>query len=186
MRSRPVVAHEDAENRHTRQGFFFGFGLGGGSAGLECDACGVEFDRQSGLSGTLRLGGSVSQTVQLGVATNGWFKTENDITYRLGFLSAIIVVYPSREEGFFFQLGLGGMSGVVEDDVDEITTLGGAAMLGIGYDIRVGSNVSLTPYANALGSSGNLEVNGKKILDADFNPKPVPVRPGHPDPLVGC
>ena len=166
-------AQDAPENPHARQGFFFGFGLGVGSAGLECEACGADFDRETGLSGTLRLGGTLSQTVQLGVATNGWYKVENDITYRLAFLSAIIVLYPSSRGGFFFQLGLGGMSGRVADDFNEITTLGGAAMLGIGYDIRIGSSVSLTPYANALASNGNLEVDGFEILDENFNPNVV-------------
>lgn len=163
----------DMDNRHTRDGFFFSFGLGAGSAGFECDACGGSFDRENGLSGTIKLGGSLSQTVQLGVATNGWVKSENNVDYRLAFLSAILVLYPSSREGFFLQLGLGGMSGVVEDPFDEITTIGAAAMLGLGYDIRIGRSVSLTPYVNLLSGSGNLEVNGFEILDENFNPNLV-------------
>jgi hypothetical protein len=158
------------DNRHPRSGFYFAGGLGVGSAGAECDPCG-EIDRETGLSGTLRLGGSLSQTVQLGVSTNGWFKQEDNVTSTLGFLSFAVTLYPSSRGGFYLQLGLGGMFGKIEDDLgNEITTLGPGALLGLGFDIRIGRNVSLTPYANALAARGNLEVNEVEILDENFNP----------------
>ncbi len=43
-----------------RQGFWWGIGLGAGSAGLECDGCST--DREGSGSGYLRMGGRSART----------------------------------------------------------------------------------------------------------------------------
>src|SRR2546423_207337 len=58
-----------AQNAQTRQGFWFSGGLGYGSLG--CDNCG---SRESGLSGGLSLGGTISPRFPLRVGTSGWTK----------------------------------------------------------------------------------------------------------------
>src|SRR3990170_2157258 len=57
-----------AQHAQTRDGFWFGAGLGYGSLG--CDGCGG--DRTGGSSGYLKLGGTGSQHLLLGVETTGW------------------------------------------------------------------------------------------------------------------
>jgi hypothetical protein len=143
-------------NKHQRRGFWFNGGLGYGSLG--CDDCG---DREGGLSGGIELGGSVSQKVLLGVGTTGWTKDEGGATLTVGTLVALIRFYPSATGGFFLIGGLG--VGSIHAEVDGFgsdTETGGGALLGLGYDIRVGENVSLTPFWNGFAArTSNADAN---------------------------
>lgn len=135
---------------HTREGFWIGFGLGAGSLG--CETC--EGEREMGLSGNLKLGGTVSPRFLLGAETNGWYKSEEGVTLTHGNLSAVAYLYPSVTSGFYFKVGLGLATLSAEvDGFGSETETGGGAVLGIGYDARVGANFSLTPYVNAMGGS---------------------------------
>ncbi|MHC4769514.1 MAG: hypothetical protein ACYTEI_12490 [Planctomycetota bacterium] len=157
----------EAQNPQTREGFWIGLGLGAGSVGADCDLC--NDDREIGLSGNLRLGGALSQKVLLGAGTNGWIKSESGINQSVGALSALVVFYPSATGGFFLQGGLGVLRYEADDGVDEVTSTGFGALLGLGYDFRVGGNFSLSPFLNFLASSGgSLKFDGMD-LDIDFN-----------------
>jgi hypothetical protein len=144
----------------TRQGFWFNGGLGYGSLG--CQDCG---SREGGLSGGLAIGGSLSQKVLLGAGTNAWTKSENGATLSVGTLTALIRFYPSATGGFFLLGGLG--VGQVHAEVAGFgsgTETGVGALVGLGYDIRVGQNVSLTPYWNGFAmSSSNSDANVGQI-----------------------
>lgn len=136
-----------AAQEHERDGFWFSAGLGYGTLG--CQDCA---GREGGLSGNLGLGGTLSQKVLLGVATHGWTKSEQGVTLTAGTLTAAIRFYPSATGGFFLNGGLG--VGLVELDVSgfgNTSETGFGAVVGLGYDIRVGSNVSLTPFLNGIG-----------------------------------
>lgn len=128
-------------DRHRRDGFWFNLGFGYGSLG--CDGCS---GREGGLSGGLQLGGTVSRKVLLGGATTGWTKSEGAATLTVGTVLALVRFYPSARGGFFLEggLGLGTIHASVDGFGSESET-GGGALLGLGYDIRVGENVSLTP-----------------------------------------
>jgi hypothetical protein len=132
--------------RHVRNGFWFNLGLGFGSLGCQdCDA------REGGLSGGLALGGTISPKVSLGIGTNGWSKSEGGVRLTAGTLTALIRFYPSSTGGFFLLGGLG--TGSVRVDVSGLgnaTETGWGALAGLGYDIRVGDNVSLTPFWNGF------------------------------------
>lgn len=133
-----------AQHPQTRDGFWFNVGLGFGSLG--CENCG---DRVNGLTGQLSLGGTVSDHLYLGVGTNGWTKSEDGVTLSVGTLTALVRVYPSATGGFFLTGGLG--LGSVDLDVSGLgsdSETGVGVLIGLGYDIRVGSNVSLTPFWN--------------------------------------
>ena len=134
----------------ARRGFWIGFGFGHGSLG--CDECGGE--REGSLSGNLRLGGTLSQKVLLGFETNGWYKDEGGATLTMGNASAVVIFYPSQTGGFHLKGGLGVSR--LELDLDgfgRLSETGAGALLGIGYDFRVGRNFSLTPYLNGLGGN---------------------------------
>ena len=130
----------------TRKGFWFNGGLGWGSLG--CNDCG---SRTGGLSGGLSLGGTISPTFLLGGGTTGWTKSENGATLTVGTLDLRARLYTSPKGGFFLTGGIGlgsisaGFGGVSASET------GGAVLLGLGYDARVGRNVSLTPYFNVFG-----------------------------------
>jgi hypothetical protein len=139
-----------AANAQERSGFWFNGGLGWGSLG--CEDCG---DRLGGLSGGLAIGGTLSQKLVLGVGTNGWTKEEDGVTLTAGLLSAQIRWYPNGRN-FHVLAGLG--VGTVDLDIQGFgsaseTMMG--ALLGLGYDIRVGGNVSISPFWNGVGLSSD-------------------------------
>lgn len=143
-----------AQRPQTRQGFWIGFGFGYGTLGVSCDGC-PDIDREGGLSGYLKMGGTLSPKVLLGGESNGWSKEVNGSTVTAGNLSFAAYFYPQPTSGLFVTGGL-GLSSYQEEGFDMATGFGFSA--GLGYDIRVGDNVSLAPVANFFfGSVGDLE-----------------------------
>jgi hypothetical protein len=152
----PPSSPAAASSSHPRRGFWFSGGLGYGSLG--CDDC---TGREGGLTGGLQLGGSISQKVLLGGGTAGWTKSEGGVTLTAGTLVALIRFYPSATGGFFLLGGLGiGSIHVEVDGFGSDTETGAGALLGLGYDIRVGENVSLTPFWNGFAArTSNADAN---------------------------
>ena len=145
----PAVRHSE------REGFWLSIGLGYGSLG--CDACD---GRLTGGSGNISLGGTLSPHVLLGVFSNAWTKTEGGATATAGTLTAGIRVYPSATAGFFLTAGVGG--GQVSAQVPGVgsaSNVGSGALLGLGWDIRLGKAVSLTPFFNGAG----IVINGYAV-----------------------
>ena len=143
-----VPAASDAVGGHpqTREGFWFNAGLGFGSSG--CEDC---VARDSGLSGGLSLGGTLNDRVLIGVGTTGFSKSVEGETFTVGTLDARVRFYPSHTNGFFLNggVGLGSLSYAGESE------LGLGIMLGVGWDIRVGEKVSLTPFWNGFAMSNS-------------------------------
>ncbi len=148
---------------NTREGFWIGFGLGGGSIGADCHDCST--DRTSGASGHLQMGGTVSRHIQLGGELNGWGKRENGIDESMGFGSFVMLWYPSATGAFFFKFGIGGMTYTAQDDFgNDLTAKAPSGSFGLGYDIRVARNFSITPFFNALASSAvEVRINGHTV-----------------------
>ncbi len=146
----PRPERSSSEQAPLRRGFWFSGGLGWGSLG--CSDCG---SRDNGASASIGLGGTLSQHVQLGGGVDVWTKEENGVSMRAGTVTALVRVYPSSRSGFFLTGGLGGASmsaSATSGGWGFTTTSSGAgAVLGLGYDIRVGRSVSLTPYYNGVG-----------------------------------
>ena len=125
-----------------RRGFWFNAGFGLGSLG--CQDCAARTD---GLSGGLSLGGTLGRRVLLGIGTSGWSKDVDGELLTVGTLDARVRVYPASRAGFFVTGGLGlGTLSYGDDDAE----LGLGLILGVGWDIRVGRNVSLTPFWNGF------------------------------------
>lgn len=154
----PAIA--SAQHKQTRQGFWFNVGLGYGSLG--CQDCS---GREGSLSGGLALGGTLSQKVVIGAGTNGWTKSEGGVTLTVSTLTALIRFYPSATGGFFLLggLGVGTISGSISGFGSSSET-GTGAVLGLGYDFRVGENVSLTPFWNGFATNtSNADANVGQI-----------------------
>jgi len=113
------------------------------------------------LSGGLALGGTLGQKVVLGIGSNGWSKSEAGTTLTAGTLTALIRFYPSATGGFFLLGGLGVGSVRLEvANLGSLTETGFGALLGLGYDIRIGRTVSLTPFWNGFGvEASDLDAN---------------------------
>ncbi|MGH7547317.1 MAG: hypothetical protein ACREMM_03980 [Gemmatimonadales bacterium] len=148
-----------AQHPQRREGFWIGFGLGYGGADITCDNC-VEGRREGGVTAFLKLGGSPSRNVLIGGALNGWSRERGGATETMGNVTASVYYYPSATSGLFVTGGL-GFSSYLVDTSPEVTGTGWGFTGGIGYDIRVGRNVSLTPVVNFLfGGVGDLELSG--------------------------
>lgn len=130
------------DNPQARQGFWFSGGLGWGTLGCaDCDG------RTGGFSGGLSLGATLSSKLLLGVGTTGWTKSEDGATLTVGTLDARVRFYPSAKGGFYLTGGAG--IGTVSAEMAGFgsgSETGVSMLLGLGYDIRLGKNVSLTPY----------------------------------------
>lgn len=154
-----LVAVPQNAHAQARDGFFIGLGIGGGSFG--CSGC---VDRQSGVSGHLKLGTTLNQQLLLGVESTAWTKEESGARMTHANLSAIAQFYPAPASGFFLKGGIGvstleaSASGGGFSFSARETGLGLTA--GLGYDVRVGNAFSVSPYGtfgwgNFEGGSAN-------------------------------
>ena len=147
-----VVVASPSPNDHNREGFWINIGLGSGSLG--CDLC--DDEREGGFSSGLSLGGTLSDQWLLGGGTNGWTKSEDGVTLRVSTLTTLARFYTSATGGFFLVGGLGVGSidlkiSFLDEELDDTDSeMGFATLLGFGYDLRVGGNVSITPFFNGF------------------------------------
>jgi hypothetical protein len=130
----------------VRRGFWLNAGLGYGSQG--CADC----IRDDGLSGDFALGGTLSPRVQVGLGSAGWLRNYSSSTATIATLDARVRFYPSPTGNLYLTGGLGlGALHIDRDDFGSSTKTGVGAVVGVGYDIRMGSSVSLTPYLTGFG-----------------------------------
>jgi hypothetical protein len=146
-----------AQHPQTRQGFWIGFGFGFGSLGLSCNGC-SSISRESGISGFLKMGGTVNEHLLLGGESDGWTKDVGGTRITTGNLSFTAYYYPAPASGFFLRGGLGFAS---YQESGQSASGGFGITFGLGYDVRVGTNFSLTPVANySWGSVGDAHSGG--------------------------
>jgi hypothetical protein len=111
--------------------------------------------RQGGVTVALAVGGTVSRRVLFGASVDSWTHSQVGGALTLAMLLARLQFYPSATSGFFLTAGVG--LGTVRADATDIggrSDTGTGALIGLGYDIRVGTNVSLTPFWNGFGTGG--------------------------------
>jgi hypothetical protein len=133
------------QSLQTREGFWFNGGLGVGLAG--CVGC---LGREVGTSGGLSLGGTISERMLLGVGTTGWYKRIDGVALTGGTFDARLRFYPAVTSGFFLTAGGGLGSIAVSDGFLSDREMGVGVLFGLGWDLRVGRNVSLTPFYNGF------------------------------------
>ena len=170
----PAVAETpqatDYGDSQERQGFWIGFGAGYGSASASasCDGCSGDGDREGSFTGFLKLGGTINPQILVGVESNAWVKSQDDVTLTLGSLTGTVTYYPVLTSGFFFKggVGLSYMStdlGVLGATVN-VSKTGWGLLAGVGYDFRVGRMISLTPSLNYYyGRPGDLSFEGDLV-----------------------
>jgi len=152
----PASLTAQQENRNVRQGFWAQFGLGAGSAGASCSEgidCGFNNDagRETGPTATIKLGGTIKPTFLLGGGVTAYAKKIGDADVVYGATSLLFEFYPSPTGAFYFQGGPGYM--IYEEDygaLGKAESSGFNVMFGVGFDIRVGRMLSLSPYGNYL------------------------------------
>jgi len=159
--SSPALAQSN-KKANDRHGIWFGFGLGTGTAGLDCTSCAT--DRFSGLSGYARVGGTLSRSILLGFESNGWIHSEAGTDESIGYGSFVALWYPGGTGALYLKVGLGGMRYNADDGTDNLAATAPSASIGIGYEFRIGRNMSVVPYLNTLASSAvKLRINGVSV-----------------------
>ena len=150
-----VATAAQAQQGPMRQGFWFSGGLGMGSLGSDGGT-----SRETGMSGDVSLGGTLSPRWLLGVGSSGWSKSEQGGRLTVATLDARVRFYPSATGGFFLTGGIGGASIRASVGGFSATDNGAGAIFGLGYDYRVASNASITPYWNGFAmKSDNNDAN---------------------------
>ena len=139
-----VQAQANPPQQSRNSGFWIGVGLGYGSLG--CGDCGGE--RSGALASSLRLGGTVSPKVRVGVSSDSWIDSSDGVLTANN-LSAVVTFFPKPTGGFHLTGGL-GLATVTEGGFDGSAEVGAGGIVGIGYDAAVGGKFSLTPYVNLL------------------------------------
>lgn len=158
-----AVSLATAQRDNTREGFWIGLGLGGGSLKADCDVCSI--DATTGPSGYLRLGGGVSPNLLIAGETTSWFGTLKDngtgeeIDSGEGFLGASVYYYPSATGALWLRGGVGVIWGWGSGTYDHYNWRSLGAALGAGYDIRIAHRTSLVPGV-AVVFSGNATLDG--------------------------
>ncbi|HYC31483.1 MAG TPA: hypothetical protein VEB59_04295 [Gemmatimonadales bacterium] len=135
-----------AQHPQTRSGFWISGGIGVGSLDLACNGC--ETDRETAATALLAMGGTLRPGLLLGGEIEGWAKEIQGVDIAVGHVSGVLYWYPRPSGGLFLKggAGIGGYSadaGPLGDESDSGLALHG----GVGYDVRVGRNVSITPAA---------------------------------------
>jgi len=140
----------------SREGFWIGFGLGGGSY-TDDDLSG----RETGAVGYLKLGATISERFLVGVESNVWVKEVAGVDLSHSNVSAVAYFYPSATGSFFLKAGLGFATLLLDAGGGSISENGGGGVFGLGYDRLVGGNWSITPFLNSnvgLFDSGNTSI----------------------------
>lgn len=131
--------------QRVHQGFWIGFAPGG-----------VGYSDGEGLVYPLylRLGGTIDQRVLVGFE---WFAVILDDypgTVAENY-SATALLYPSAKGGLFAKIGIGlgrAASRCPDRPADDLAGMG--ATVGVGYDVRIGRNVYLTPTLDGFWQGG--------------------------------
>ncbi len=141
-----------AQDSPRHDGFWWGFGLGGGVQGLQWDYRPAndawEFDWDGGRGGAahFRMGGTVNPQVLLGAEVLVlWSEDQPGEDRQRVNAMATALIYPVAE-GVFFK---GGFGVATAENLGQDAT-GVAATLGAGYDFRIASNLYLTPNFHVL------------------------------------
>jgi hypothetical protein len=130
-----------------RGGFWFSAGMGLGT--ITCDVYCSGY--ANGFSGGLAAGGTLNGHWLLGVGTTGWSRSEGNVSLTAGTFDFRVRAYPSLYHGFFINGGIGLGSVTLKVGSLEGTETGLGLMYGVGWDIRTGRNISLTPFWNGSG-----------------------------------
>jgi hypothetical protein len=92
--------------------------------------------------------GTITPRFLVGVGASGWSKTDQGATLTVGLVDARIRFYPQTNGGFFLTGGMGVGSITGSSGGFSATEQGPGMIFGLGWDIRVARNASITPYWN--------------------------------------
>ena len=95
---------------------------------------------------TLRLGGTVSQSLRVGVEGQAWINSMGDQVESMASAMLMAQWYPIRSAGLFLKGGAGiGRTGLDTSDGFNTADIGFATSLGVGAELRMGKHMFLVP-----------------------------------------
>ena len=153
-----------------RHGFWLSVGGAYGSANITCDDC-QSGSRVGSFSPFLRLGGTISEHLRLGIMTDVWSHvshatppgggTSSGQWEWLGNFGGLVMYYPKRSSGLFLEGGAGWSFYTAQVSPDNVNGMGSGFSIGIGYEHPVGHRLWLTPRANYMyGNVGTINYSG--------------------------
>ncbi len=139
--------------RNERDGFWIGFGLGGGTEQFELDNDPAGYSQEiTRPTFYLKLGGTPSQSFLIGGELFAWVNDAAGVTETLSSAMFIAQWYPARQGAFFLKGGVGITDNSFEfDDGFRSSKTGFGGVVGLGYDIRVGRKISIAPTVDFIG-----------------------------------
>jgi hypothetical protein len=147
-----TTSESAAQTRHRHEGFWIGFGIGGGVN----TSANVEEGKRGGGALYVRLGGTLSQRWLLGGEISVWGRQEdsilgeNSVSLTRSNATFTAMFFPSGNGGLFLKGGLGGANVEFEAGGVKFNEQGVGTTLGMGYDVRLGRNLYLTPNLDVL------------------------------------
>lgn len=172
----PLLSVPAAAQRPHRSGFWVELGSGPGAVRIGCGGC-ADVTLSGGTTGYLRLGGTLTDKVMLGVESFGFTDErfgfaahDTSVTAENTTLGAVVLWYPWRG-GVFLKGGVGLAGGrfTVKADtgqgaVNEGTGVG--LTFGVGYDLRLSRKFALSANAAAfITAIGDVAVRGALVED---------------------
>lgn len=157
QRRRGLVDVSPASERH---GFWLSLGAGAGweRFRFDVDPPGTWSDDQAAPSLWIALGGTVNPHLRLGGEANVWVHEHFDDVSGFNVTSTLAAglltgqFYPARNLGLFIKGGLGiSRSGEdIEGPGGGVGETGFAFLGGVGYEVRLGRNIFLSPVASLM------------------------------------
>jgi hypothetical protein len=138
----------------SRTGYWLGLGMGYGAGWFSCTECSNTTARY-GFTAFVRAGATLSPRLRVGGELNVWtrhsIKRSDGLTQASGNASATIYYYPSLARSLFLKGGMGLAFGRFKSTIGGKSSAAGfGAVVGVGYDLRAGSHLALTPTINLL------------------------------------
>lgn len=136
----------ETSNRESRSGFWGLIGLGMGAQAIKPDGASSFSSILYQPTATLRVGGTVSSSLRLGVEGFAWIDAAGDRVESLASLMLMGQFYPIKSAGLFIKGGAGlGRSGIDTSDGFSAADIGFATSLGAGAELRMGRYLYVVP-----------------------------------------
>lgn len=154
----PLASQGFGPADNARQGFWIGGGLGQGHTMLSCGICGGDDRASGGLSGTLRMGATLSPRFLLGAEATAWRGRGEPVGEHLYSAAATGWYYPQPAHGWYVKFGVGWSQWRASEGDQALASSLFSLSAGTGYEMRVNPVLSVVPFVNLLASpGGNLD-----------------------------
>lgn len=153
----PVVAQQPADGlvevrESSRKGLWLGLGFGAGGESYDLAPSTGYSDVLYRPTVSFRMGGTVSPHLRLGGEVLSWINDVGPAVESLSSALFIAQLYPFSRSGLYLKGGLGiGRSAVDFDDGYNEGDTGFAALVGAGYELRLGRRFFLNPSIDLVG-----------------------------------